>query len=422
MTVKRKLAFVLVLVLSIVAFGCKKQTTYNELYVENTSIDKELEEEITVYYTDENLKNFFKEAIAKYNEQYPNIKIEAVYKAKGNYLDDIIKSNTTEKIPYDLYLISHDQLEKAYLSGIAKENNNKEVFNSDNYASAAIDSITYNGKMIGYPLFYDTSCFVTNKMYREETIKTFDELTLYAETFEPTEEMKEFQSIFEWNVSDVVSNYAFIGGTVNITGNTGDQRQMINIYNDETIAVLKQFQNLKTYFSIDRTKVEDGYIMKQFLGNRTACGIFNTDELHQITVTGKEYEISAIPGININDSDENDIIEAKPLSITEVVVVNPYSKKQAIAMSFAEFLTIDAADMLYETAGEFSCKKSVVYEIEQLNALMNIYCNSVPKTKLMDLSELYMYIEIMFHNIWDGSSVEIELAKVKDYLNGQLKE
>jgi len=39
----------------------------------------------------------------------------------------------------------------------------------------------------------------------------------------------------------------------------------------------------------------------------------------------------------------------------------------------------------------------------------------------MNLSELYMYVEIMFHNIWDGEPVETELGKIKNYLAVQLK-
>ena len=421
MKMKKVTVVLLVICMIFSMCACKKKHTYKELYTEDMSVAQDTNAIINMYYTDSNMKEFLEAAVVAYKEKYNNVTINLLIKQNANYIENIAKSNTADGSGVDLYMISHSHLERAYLAGITMENTNKELYNSDNYASSAIASLTYKEKLLGYPLYYDTSFFISNRLYSSDGVSTFAELANFAETFEPTEEMVDFKNVFEWNVSDVISNYAFIGGVTNITGVNGDEKDSINIYNQEAINALKEFQDLKNYFSIDRNVIETKTVIDNFKTGKTAFSILSTKDLEAIVDCDVDYNISSIPSISTNDNDVNSLAAARALSVTELVMVNPYSANKAVANSFAQFLTSDAADMLYQYSGKLSCKKSVVYEKAELNDLIKIYENSVPKTKLMNLSELYMYVEIMFHNIWDGEPVETELGKIKNYLAVQLK-
>ena len=67
----------------------------------------------------------------------------------------------------DLYIVSNDSLEKAYLSGLASEIELSEGTQSlpDLFPETAVDAVTYHDKLIGYPFYFETSCFLYNKSY-----------------------------------------------------------------------------------------------------------------------------------------------------------------------------------------------------------------------------------------------------------------
>ena len=136
------------------------------------------EEEITAWYTrsdtmyfwysDPALSDYINKAAVDFGEQN-NVHVFPMLITTDNYLETVNRASVYNEQMPDAYLIDHTSLEMATLAGLATEITDASgIVNSQNFSKAAIDSVTYDGKIVGYPLSYDTSVLVYNKDYLKQ--------------------------------------------------------------------------------------------------------------------------------------------------------------------------------------------------------------------------------------------------------------
>lgn len=143
------------------------------------TISKEMEESIftrrseTLYfwYTDEALTDYLHSAAVAYNKEH-NVRVMPVLASGLEYLEQINKESIqSDHIP-DLYITSNDSLEKAFLAGLAAPvDEGKWDKIKEGYPDAARLAVTYKGRVIGYPFYFETSSLLYNKTYLEEFAK-----------------------------------------------------------------------------------------------------------------------------------------------------------------------------------------------------------------------------------------------------------
>ena len=113
-------------------------------------------ETLYLWYTDEALTPYLSGAAVTYNENH-NIRVVPVLESGLEYLENINASSLESNAP-DLYILSHDSLEKAYLAGLAGEVAPPEDFSMENtYIDTGIKAATYKDKVIAYPFYFETS-------------------------------------------------------------------------------------------------------------------------------------------------------------------------------------------------------------------------------------------------------------------------
>ena len=124
-------------------------------------------ETLYLWYTDEALTPYLSGAAVTYNENH-NIRVVPVLESGLEYLENINASSLESNAP-DLYILSHDSLEKAYLAGLAGEVAPPEDFSMENtYIDTGIKAATYKDKVIAYPFYFETSSFLYNRTYLED--------------------------------------------------------------------------------------------------------------------------------------------------------------------------------------------------------------------------------------------------------------
>ena len=75
-------------------------------------------ETLYLWYTDEALTSYLSGAAVTYNENH-DVRIVPVLESGAEYLEKINQTSLESNAP-DLYILSHDSLEKAYLAGLAE--------------------------------------------------------------------------------------------------------------------------------------------------------------------------------------------------------------------------------------------------------------------------------------------------------------
>ena len=221
---KRITAVLMVVVIVALGTACSKSESQ-----ESATIQVKGNVTLTLWYTDDTMTSYFMEAASKYHSANPNVTLEPKFVSADDFLENIYNGSIRDNNKADLYMLSSDKLEQAYLSGLADVNDKyPSVYNEQVYGKAGIQAAEYKGKLLGYPLTFDTTFFVYNKKY-SSAMNTFSDITAFNANFQHTEENAAIQVIVRWDVSDVMTNYGLFTQSFEIGGSSGDDSSVFEI-------------------------------------------------------------------------------------------------------------------------------------------------------------------------------------------------
>ena len=430
MNTRKKLVSVLGIVLVLVALGVYG-IAFSGKKGKELSFGIVQKETIHLWYTDASLTDYLNSKAVSFYEE-TDIRIETKLVSGLEYLETINRASVQaqEDAP-DVFILTNDSLEKAYLAGLATELDNiSDLTDSTYYSQAAQNAVSYHGKYLGYPLYFETSALLYNKTYleqiveAEETLNNADELVPksiadilnFADQYSTPENVEYF---FRWDVSDIFYNYFFIGNYMSVGGIAGDNSQEIDIDNEDAIASLSVYQDLNQFFSIDTKETNYDTIMQEFLEGKTIYTIATSDCMQKLEEAKKngefvyEYGIANIPDINAE-------LMAKGMSVTNALVVNGYSKHKDVANCFIEYLVKEDGNELYEKAGKLPARIQKEYANRNLMAYVQNYAKSVPIPKMVETSNFWVELEICFAKVWSGEDANEELKALSEQIKTQL--
>ena len=393
------------------AAGCRIQyvddeTEATEETVETTQAQERVN--IRLWYCDSELTTYLEYCAAEYETANNNVHITLTLVPEADYIDTL----TTEAIKpetVDMYVVDNDKLEQVKLAGIAGENRMTDIYNIYNYSNTAIEACTYDGRLIAYPLSFNTSFLIYNASYvQDAALDSFEDVKNYAENFE-VEAGSGVSSIFTCDLQDIFYNYGYLGAYLNIGGAAGDNRSEIFDITEELTAASNLYKQLIEYFYIDINNV-DYYSCLNGLENGSIVLTVGDMAMYRRVASESGFEVgaAALP-------DMSSTVKSAPLSVTTAVAVNPFSDNVTVAESFAKYLTYTNTAKLYTMSGLPSCRM-IDNEDANLNRIYESYDKSVPKLKLMYSDEFYAMLEVAMHSIADGSKGVDALTSVKDYL------
>lgn len=412
-------------------------------------------ESVYFWYTDETLTDYLNSAAVAYNETKKNIRVVPMLVSANDYLEAINTASLEGKSVPDVYLLSHDSLEKAYLSGLATQvKDYDDVCNTEYFQQVALDSVTYHDKIVAYPFYYETSVLLYNKTYlkehainqikaakeeagEEEIVvdensqevidkvnsmlpETMDDILVFGNEYDAPEHV---EAIFKWDVADVFYNYFFIGKHMILGGDTGDGSSNIDIYNLDTMKCLLVFQNLNEFFSIDASAVSYQDVVNDFLEGKIVYTVVTSDILKTMENTRipdeneksfeYEYGFAEVPNPSVE-------LEGRALSMTNSVVVNGYSNNIKEANEFAKFLTCDFTKDLYDRTGKLPARIMEYAEGSSFDVFSKAYAQSIPMPKMVEVSNFWMKLEITMRDIWEGADINSGLKTLSEQIMTQV--
>ena len=412
-------------------------------------------ESVYFWYTDETLTDYLNSAAVAYNETKKNIRVVPMLVSANDYLEAINTASLEGKSVPDVYLLSHDSLEKAYLSGLATQvKDYDDVCNTEYFQQVALDSVTYHDKIVAYPFYYETSVLLYNKTYLQENAinqikaakeeageeeivvdensqevidkvnsmlpETMDDILVFGNEYEAPEHV---EAIFKWDVADVFYNYFFIGKHMILGGDTGDGSSNIDIYNLDTMKCLLVFQNLNEFFSIDASAVSYQDVVNDFLEGKIVYTVVTSDILKTMENARipdeneksfeYEYGFAEVPNPSVE-------LEGRALSMTNSVVVNGYSNNIKEANEFAKFLTCDFTKDLYDRTGKLPARIMEYAEGSSFDVFSKAYAQSIPMPKMVEVSNFWMKLEITMRDIWEGADINSSLKTLSEQIMTQV--
>lgn len=414
-------------------------------------------ETIHVWYTDETLTDYMNSRALNYMEENEDVRIVPTLVSAVEYLETINKATMEQDVYPDLFLITNDSLEKAYMAGLAMEITDPDkTVNASIFPETAIKAVTYEGKKVAYPFYYETSVFLYNHTYLDAMAKTkaealasqaqalaaqgeatqeeaepaktvsgaddivprsFEEILSLADEYDAPEGV---EAILKWDVSDIFYNYFFAGNYMNIGGETGDDSSVVDVCNEQSVACMQMYQSLNQFFSIEADETDYNLVLDEFIQGKTLFTVATTDaiaRLEQAKADGTftwEYGITTMPDVNAD-------LASRALSVTNTVVVNGFGKNKEIANDFASYLTCEADASLYERTGKLAAASGVVYDNPKLATAMDSYAESASLPKIMQASNFWVQLEVAYTGIWQGEDAQSKLQALEEQMIKQIQ-
>ena len=126
-------------------------------------------ETIHLWYTDDALTDYLSsKTLDFYNNT--DIRVDVKLVSGVEYLEAVNAASLDEEADTpDIYILSNDSLEKAYLAGLAtKLPESAPVYDDQLFHQAARNAVLYDGKYVACPLYFETSALLYNKTYLQQ--------------------------------------------------------------------------------------------------------------------------------------------------------------------------------------------------------------------------------------------------------------
>lgn len=415
---------------------------------------------IYFWYSDETMTNFVNSAAVAFGER-EDVHVIPVLASGSEYLEELNRASVEEEQLPDVYIISHDSLEKAYLAGLAEEINDVQgVCDTAHFPEAALSAVSYHGKTVAYPLSFETSALIYNDTYLQEWAaqiaqkdmlgdgtedgvpeensdgiavdetqlaakteeyyanavpQTMDDILNIADTFDVPEGV---EGVLKWDVSDIFYNYWFVGNYMIVGGDAGDDETQINIDNPETVACLEVYKALNQFFFIESDTVSYESVLQDFIDGKTVFTIATTDaaqRLAQAKSVGElafDYGVAMMPDVSAE-------LQSRSMSVTNAVAVNGYSQHKELANKFAAYLVDECADSLYDRTGKVPANLNAAAEEGPLTIFKLEYAESIPLPKMMETGNFWLQLERLFAKVWNGEDVTAQVQELAAQIAAQ---
>lgn len=427
----------------------------------------EKNDSVVLWYTDESMTDYLNAMAVAYQEEY-GVRVLPFLQSGSDYLESMYEESVRGNSAPDLYIVSNEALEKAYLSGLAGEiTDPQDLVNQNNFPQVALDAVSYDGKLVGYPYYFETSALLYNKTYLYDMAKNLVEAQESMDELEESQEaegedleaaseasedvnlsqdekiekrMQELipttfeqllsladeydappavEAVFKWDVTDIFYNYFFVGNYLNVGGPCGDDASQIDIYNQEAIDAMQVYQDLNQFFSIEAEDVNYASVVQEFIEGKLVLTTATADVIKKLETAAEngeftfEYGLTEIP-------DLNEEMQTKSMSVTNTVVVNNFSDQLEEANAFATYLTCTNADSLYDKVGKIAAWEDAACKREDTAVFFREYAGSVPVPKLMVTSNFWIELEVAFAQVWRGEKVTNSLYELSELIMSQV--
>ena len=399
-------------------------------------------ETIYFWYSDDALTNYVNSAAVSFGEE-KGVRVIPVQTSDSAYLEAINKASTRSEQTADVFIISNDSLEKAYLAGLAGEVTDPHgICNETYFPDSALEAVSYKGKKIAYPLYYETSVLVYNETYLQEWSRqqaereqaemnaegsseedalldeelagqrteelmagalpdTIDDILTIADTFDAPDGV---DGVMTWDVSDIFYNYWIVGNYMIVGGDAGDDVNNMNIDNPETIACLEVYKALHQFFFIESDTVNYESVLQDFIDGKTMFTIVTSDAIERLRAAREAEEFTFDYGFTTMPAVSEEYA-SRSLSVTGTVAVNDFSEHKELANEFASYLATEYADELYERTGKLSANREACSEDGPDLVFLQEYAKSVPLPKMMETGNFWMQLEVLFSKVWNNADV-----------------
>lgn len=351
------------------------------------------------------LEELTKEFTAKYN-----IPVEIQDSAPTDQMAKM-KTDGPAGLGADVLVLPHDHLGEAVASGIIVPNDFYEEDTRANFAQAAVDAVTMDGILYGYPRNLETYLLYYNKsLVSEDVLTSWDKITEFAKGYNDAANNK-FGVM--WEVGNWYYAYSFIAGNGGyVFGKGGTDPADIGLNTPETIEAMQFYQTLRDALPIKAPDASGDVKTELFQSGKLPINMDGIWQLGNFTQEKLGFEVGAAPLPAMSNG-------KKPVSFAGVKAyfVSSASKYPNAAKLLIHFLTSqDAMSKDYKLSGILPARNGMENDPEiqkdpRAQAFLEQFKSSQAMPAILEMRSVWTPATASLEPIWNGEDVKTIMDK-----------
>ncbi|MBW7474147.1 maltose ABC transporter substrate-binding protein [Paenibacillus oenotherae] len=321
----------------------------------------------------------------------------------------------------DVFLGVHNQLGIGTTAGVILPNDFHEEETRASNNPIAIDALTMDGLLYGYPLSIETIGLYYNKdlVPNGEAPKSWTDVIAFAKEFNDPAAQK---YAYMWQMGDLYWTWPFFSGyDAYIFGNNGNDINDIGLNSDAAIEAAKFYQSLKEILPLATVDVTADIRTSLFASGKLAMNVSDARQANEFKHDLKNVGLMEFPVLPNGKA-------MKPFSSIKAFFINANTKYPNASRLFAHLITSEEFQMRnFELFGNLpsntaAASNEKITSDEFSATFMKIFANSIPMPKAAEMAALWNTQQATFGILWDHQTdaktvLDDWVVKIKDAIS-----
>ncbi|MFD3270575.1 extracellular solute-binding protein [Paenibacillus dendritiformis] len=322
-----------------------------------------------------------------------------------------VKTDGPAGLGADIMVLPHDHLGEAVAAGLVMPNDFYAEDTMNNFAPAAVEAVSLDGIIYGYPRNMETYLLYYNKdLVKEEDLASWDSIIAFAKKYNDAKNNK-FGFLYE--VNNFYYNYAFMAGNgAYVFGKNGTDPADIGLGTPEAVEALQFYQSLREAIPIKAADASGDVKTSLFQTGKLPINMDGIWQLGNFTKEKLGFEVGAVPLPPMPNGKA-----PKPFLGVKAYFVSTFSEYPNAAKLFIHHVTSQEAMVKnYELSGIIPARNGMENEPAiQANpnalAFLEQFKNVEAMPYIIEMRSVWGPLTATLEPIWDGGNVEAILKK-----------
>ncbi|MDN4067218.1 maltose ABC transporter substrate-binding protein [Paenibacillus sp. FSL R5-0407] len=348
---------------------------------------------------------FLKEIAKEFTEKY-NIPVEVQEQGAPEQMQKM-KTDGPAGLAADVLVLPHDNLSEAVAGGFVLPNDYFEEETRTEFQETAVNAVTKDGILYGYPRNMETYALFYNKeLVTENDLSSWDNIISFSKKYNDPAKKKYG---FMMQLNNFYFAYPFISGFNGyIFGNDNTNPDDIGLNNEGSVEGMKYFQAMREILPMEAadatTDVKTGLFQEGKLAINLD-GVWNIGNFSSLP-----FEVGMVPLPKFPNGQQPDTFAG-----VKAYYVSAYSKYPNAAKLFARYVTSQEALLKnFEMTGFIPARKGMenepaIKENEMVSGAIQQFEHSIAMPSIFEMQQVWPPIANALELIWKGEDVKTTL-------------
>ncbi|GAK40239.1 maltose ABC transporter substrate-binding protein [Paenibacillus urinalis] len=341
----------------------------------------------------------FIEEVAKAFEEKHGVKVTFTELGADKAMSQMVTDGPAG-VGADVFAGVHDQIGQGVTAGVIMPNDWFEEDTKARNSEVAVNALTYDGILYGYPKSVETTAVFYNKDLIDAVPADWDGVKEFASTFNDTKSNK---FAIMWDVGNGYNAFPFFGGYGSyVFGSDGTDPTDIGLNNEQGIEAATFLQSLKEILPLNSSNINGDIRKSLFTEGKLAMNVSGPWDVGSLKEGVANLGVGVYPNLPNGEP-------MKPFSGVKSYFVNANTKYPNAAKLFADFITnAENQTKNFEMTGALpanteAAASEAVKNDEIASAFLAQFENSIPMPSIPAMAQFWSPMEAALSELWNNN-------------------